>query len=210
MSPTVGIVLAAGRATRMGRPKQLLPLAGRPLLQHVLDAAAGAALGEILLVLGYEADAVAAAVRLPVRARIVRNPAYGDGQSTSLACGLAAAPRDAAAAAVVLGDQPGVTSAMIDAVVADFAAGGARAVRAVWRTADGRMHPGHPVVLGRAAWPALATLRGDHGARALFDAHPEWVRPVAMTGMPPADVDDDEDYRRACDAFAATSAGTGG
>lgn len=210
MSAVVGVVLAAGSARRMGRPKQLLPLGDRPLLQHVVDAAAASALREVVIVLGHEADAVEAVLRLPARARVVRNPDHAEGQSTSLCRGLAAAPADAVAAAVLLGDQPGIGRAVIDAVLAGFAAAGTPAVRPVWRDADGRARPGHPVVLGRALWPAVAELRGDRGARALFERHPEWVSEVAMAGAPPADVDDDEDYRRACDALAMGTATTGG
>lgn len=203
MKAVAGLVLAAGASRRMGRPKQLLPLAGRPLLQHVLDAAAGSRLGEIVVVLGHEAEAVAAAVRLPARARVVRNPEYAEGQSTSLRRGLVATAEDAVAVAVLLGDQPEITSDVIDAVVAAFEEGGARAARPVWRDAEGRARPGHPVVLGRELWPTLMELDGDRGARELFAGQPQWLREVAMAGVPPADVDDDEDYRRARDAFAA-------
>jgi molybdenum cofactor cytidylyltransferase len=203
----VAIVLAAGSSRRMGRPKQLLPLAGRPLLQHVLDAAAGAAIAEIVLVLGHEADAVRRAVRLPPHARIVVNAAHAAGQSTSLACGLAAAGDDAAAAVVLLGDQPQVTSALIDVVVAAFQSGTAPAVRPVWRDAGGAERPGHPVVLARRVWPAVAALTGDHGARALFATHPEWVCALPMAGDPPDDVDDLAGYQRVVDAANAASTG---
>jgi molybdenum cofactor cytidylyltransferase len=192
-----GIILAAGASTRMGEPKQLLSLAGRPLLQHVLDAAAGAALAEVLVVVGHAGEAIRAAVRVPARARLVVNARWADGQASSLACGLAAAADDATAAAVLLGDQPGVTSGLIDAVVAAFVAGGGPIVRPVWTRADGAAHPGHPVVLARSVWPALAGVTGDHGARAVLAAHPEWVRELAMPGAPLADIDDRADYRRA-------------
>src|SRR6185436_12879800 len=59
------LVLAAGGSTRMGRPKQLLPLAGKPLLQHALDNAAASGVDEIVLVLGHAADTVRARLRLP-------------------------------------------------------------------------------------------------------------------------------------------------
>ena len=193
----VGIVLAAGSSRRMGRPKQLLPLAGRPLLQHVLDAAAASRLDALVLVLGHEADAIRAAVRVPTRARVVVNARYAEGQSTSLACGLdAVADLEAAAAAVLLGDQPAIAPALIDAVLEAFLAGAAAAVRPVWRDAAGSEHPGHPVFLARRIWPAAAALQGDRGARALFDAHPEWLRPLPMVGDPPTDIDDPADYRR--------------
>ncbi len=193
----VGVILAAGASERMGEPKQLLPLAGRPLLQHVLDAAAGAALAEIVLVLGRDAEAIRSAVQLPVHGRLVVNPRWAQGQSASLACGLAAAAADATAAVVLLGDQPDVTSRIIADVVAAFADGDAPVVRPVWTRLDGTKQPGHPVVLARAVWPALARVTGDRGARALFDEHPEWIRELAMHGEPPADIDDRADYRRA-------------
>jgi molybdenum cofactor cytidylyltransferase len=200
------VVLAAGASRRMGRPKQLLPLGGQPLLQHVLAAASGSMVAETVLVLGHAADEIRAGLSVPARCRVVVNPEHAAGQSTSLACGLAAIAADAVAAVVLLGDQPGVTSALIDRVAGVFLAGDVAAVRPVWTTA-GMVRPGHPVVLARRLWPALAALGGDQGARALFDAHPEWLREVAVPGTPPADIDDGEDYRRVLDAAGAASTG---
>lgn len=197
MTAVAGVVLAAGASRRMGRPKQLLPLRGRPVLQHAIDAATTSRLGEIVLVLGHEADAIRGAVTLPARARVVVNPAWADGQGGSLACGLAAIAGDAPAAAVLLGDQPDVDATIIDAVLAAFRPDEDTALRPVWRDAAGGAHPGHPVVLARHTWAELATLDGDRGARELFRRHPDWVRELPMAGGPPADIDDDADYRRA-------------
>lgn len=74
-----GIILAAGRGSRMGTPKQLLPLDGGPLLQHVVNAATEA-LADVILVLGHEAEAVRAALDLPARVRVVVNPDHAEGQ----------------------------------------------------------------------------------------------------------------------------------
>jgi len=196
MTAIAGVVLAAGGSRRMGRPKQLLPLRGRPVLQHALDAATASRLGEIVLVLGHEAEAIRNAVALPARAHVVVNPAWAEGQGGSLACGLAAIARDAPAAAVLLGDQPDVDATIIDAVLAAFRIDEDTALRPVWRDAAGATHPGHPVVLARRTWAELATLDGDRGARELFRRHPDWVRELPMAGPPPADIDDDADYRR--------------
>ena len=196
MTAVAGVVLAAGGSRRMGHPKQLLPLGGRPLLQHALDAAAASGLGEIVLVLGHEAEAIRRAVALPARARVVVNSAWADGQGGSLARGLAAIGRDAPAAAVLLGDQPDVDADLIDRVVAAFRGDRDTALRPVWRDSNGAAHPGHPVVLARRSWAEIATLDGDRGARELFRRHPDWVRELPLAGTPPSDIDDAADYRR--------------
>jgi molybdenum cofactor cytidylyltransferase len=196
-SGAVVIILAAGASRRMGQSKLLMPVAGRPLLQHAIDAAAASRVAEIVVVLGADAERVRSAVALPLKARVVVNDDAATGQSSSLTCGLAAIGAEATVAIVMLGDQPHVTSALVDAVLAAFASGDAPVVRPVWRAADGTSEPRHPVALGRAVWPDVAALTGDQGARELFARHPEWVHELAMDGEPPADIDDPDDYRRA-------------
>ena len=191
------VILAAGGSTRMGRPKQLLPLAGKPLLQHALDNAAASGLDEIVLVLGHAADQVRAALRLPTRVpvRVVLNEGWEAGMSGSLRAGLRAADERAGAAVVLLGDQPGVTALLVAHVTEAFLESGRLATRPVWRA--GRV-PGHPVVLARDAWAAMDALRGEEGARAVL--HPDWLFEVPIAGAPPRDIDDDRDYRQALEA----------
>jgi molybdenum cofactor cytidylyltransferase len=194
-----GVILAAGASTRMGRPKQLLSLGDRPLLQHVLDQAAASRLDEVIVVLGHRAPEVRAAIRIPPgrAVRAVVNPDGAGGQSASLGLGLRSADPRAAAAAVLLGDQPHVTDRLIDRVAEAFLAGDSPAARPVYSSSDGGHAPGHPVFLARRIWPELYELRGDQGARALLSSRPEWVLEVPVEGEPPADLDTWEDYRRA-------------
>ena len=194
-----GLILAAGSSTRMGQPKQLLPLDGRPLLQHVVDAVAASRLDEIILVLGHRAQEIEGALRFPPQrtVRIVTNPDYAEGQSTSLRLGLRTASAEAQAAAILLGDQPQITTALIDRVAAAFATANAPIVRPAYTDARGRRVPGHPVFLARRIWPDVETLRGDQGARALLTAHPDWLVEVPIEGDPTPDIDTWEDYQRA-------------
>lgn len=156
-----GVILAAGEARRYGAPKLLVPLAGRPLLQHVVDAANASALGDVVVVVGHAADEVLAGVRLG-RARAMLNEAYATGQSSSLRAGLRAATA-ADAVVVLLGDQPGVRAALLDALVERQRATGAAAVMCSWK---GRRSP--PTLLHRDLWPAVEALAGDVGAREIL------------------------------------------
>ncbi len=190
-----GVILAAGASSRMGQPKPLLRIGDRCLLQHVVDAALGSRLDEIILVLGDRAEEIRATITLPSNrpARIVLNPDYAEGQSTSLRVGLGSANTQADAVAILLGDQPGVTSELIDRMAAAFLAADRPIVRPVY--AGGI--PGHPVFLARSIWPEVKRLRGDQGARALLRVRPDWLLEVPEEGEPPADLDTREDYQRA-------------
>jgi CTP:molybdopterin cytidylyltransferase MocA len=175
----------------MGRPKQLAPLEGRPLLQHVIDVAVAAPLDGIVVVLGHASDEVAAALTLPAGVSVVVNPLHDRGQSTSLRAGLAAMPDRVVAAVILLGDQPEVRLDAIGAVVAAQARSAAPILRAAY---GGRA--GHPVVLARAVWEEAAAQRGDSGARALMAAYAGRVELVEVGGDAPQDIDTPDDLER--------------
>jgi molybdenum cofactor cytidylyltransferase len=152
------IVLAAGAGRRFGGPKQIAPLAGRPLLQHVVDAAPD----PLTVVLGAHAQDVRAAVDLD-RASVVVCDSWEEGLAASLRAGVAAVgPVDAAV--VLLGDMPFVTPQVIVGAL-DHLTAQWDAVRTLY---DGE--PGHPVVLGRRVLAAVPALRGDVGARDLLQS----------------------------------------
>jgi molybdenum cofactor cytidylyltransferase len=158
------VVLAAGQGLRYGSQKLLAPLGDRPLLQHALDAANASSLSPVVVVLGADADAIEAGVRTG-RARLVRNPDHATGQASSLRIGLRSL--DASdAAVVVLGDQPNVTAALLDALVEAQRSSGAPAVVCAQ---DGRRSP--PTLLHRDLWTEVDALRGDTGARDVLVRH---------------------------------------
>lgn len=155
------VILAAGASRRYGRDKLVVELDGKPLLQHVIDAANASGAADVIIVVGHEADAVLAAVR-PGRGRAVTNPDHADGQSTSLRAGIRAAT-GADAAVILLGDQPRVTARLIDALIARAGDASVAAVISSW---DGRRSP--PTLLRRELWPALEGTAGDVGAREIL------------------------------------------
>lgn len=199
-----GVILAAGSSSRLGQPKQLLPLAGRPLLAHTLEHAARSSLAGLVVVLGHAARAIEAQIDFAaVGARVVHNARYREGQSTSLHAGLAALPSDAAAALFILGDQPLIAPTIVDALIAAYRASDQPIV--LPRYEDGR---GNPVLIDRALWPELLRVRGDQGARGVVRAHPADVleTPVAGAGLT-ADIDTLADYERLRTRFAADAPG---
>jgi molybdenum cofactor cytidylyltransferase len=186
-----GIVLAAGTSSRLGRPKQLLDLAGRPVLQHVVETLHSAPVDEIVVVLGHRAEEIAAAVPPNDRVRLATNPDFGSGQSTSLRAGLRAAGDRSQAAVILLGDQPGMRAEAVTAVIEAWGSGRGPAVQATYGGV-----PGHPVLFDRSIWTELERAEGDEGARGLLASHPKWRALVEVGGSPPLDIDNEDDYAR--------------
>lgn len=185
-----GVVLAAGAGRRFGdAPKQLAGVDGLPLLQHAIDAQAGAELHRRAVVVGSRAGEVLAAVDLRGATAI-----HADGWEEGMAASLRAAVAWAAGAGtgaewllVGLGDQPRIGAAAVRAVAdaARTAPPGTPAIRATFEGAGG-----HPVALHRSLWPALRRLRGDVGARDLLGG----AREVELGALAsPHDVDTPHD-----------------
>ncbi|MBA3263714.1 MAG: nucleotidyltransferase family protein [Thermoleophilaceae bacterium] len=169
-----GIVLAAGAATRFGSSKQLVDLDGRPLLEHSIRAVAAAPVGRVVVVLGAGADQVIAGVDLH-GADFVVCDRWDEGQSASLACGLAELS-DCEAVVITLGDQPRLSPDAIRRAIAARAAG----IDAVRATYNGE--PGHPVLLERRLFDRMRDVTGDHGARNLLRSVPTREAPCEDLG----------------------------
>lgn len=186
-----GIILAAGRSSRMGRIKQLLPFRSKTILDAVLNSVRASRLKPVVLVLGHAAERIRRTVEV-CQVRVTVNGDYNQGQSTSLKAGLAAIPVDVDAAMFILGDQPLISPQMIDRLVAEHEKCRAPLVIPV---VEGKR--GNPVIIGRALFPAIRTLNGDTGARVLFDRFADQIRTVSIHD--PAihfDIDYWEDYQR--------------
>jgi CTP:molybdopterin cytidylyltransferase MocA len=195
MSERIGcLVLAAGAASRFGGRKQLAPLAGRPLLEHALASAAAASVDRVHVVLGANADAILATIdRHGVVPLVCAD--WELGMSAPLRAGIAAVA-DCEAAVVLLGDQPLVTAAAIDRVLAARNPGN-DAIRATYSG-----NPGHPVVLEHRLFDAVAELEGDAGARGLLGGTRVLEVPCDDVADP-LDVDHPADLRAAEQALAS-------
>ncbi|OZM82630.1 NTP transferase domain-containing protein [Pseudonocardia sp. MH-G8] len=190
MAP-VGLLLAAGAGRRMGRPKALVTLGGRPLVQSAVRVLADGGCAPLVVVVGAAGDEVRDL--LPVGVAAVPAPDWAEGMGASLRAGLDAVARlDPAPEAVLvhLVDLPGVTSAAV-ARLASRSSPDAL-VRAAY---GGR--PAHPVLLGRAHWlGASASATGDAGARGYLAGHPDLELVECGDVASPEDVDTREDLAR--------------
>ncbi len=192
-----GILLAAGMSSRMGSPKQLLDWHGQPLIAHVVTQACNSMLDGLIVVTGAAAEStqavlsgIAAQRNIPVS--VCFNPVYAQGQATSLRAGIAELPAGVQAIVVLLVDQPLITPALINRLIAAYQADPTHL--AVVPTYQGKM--GNPALLTRPVFEHYQQLQGDDGARQLFAHYNEQILWLAVED--PAvvqDMDTPEVYR---------------
>jgi CTP:molybdopterin cytidylyltransferase MocA len=171
------VVLAAGEGRRYGGLKQLHPVDGRPMLEHVLATVAGSGPEHRVVVLGARAGTILERIDLH-GARPVISDRWDAGQAASLHAGLASLPDEADWAIVVLGDGPDLDPRAVARVTAAAEAGGTDILAADY--GSGRSHP---VAIPRARWTDIPA-SGERPVRGLP------AEAVDCRGLtPPGDVD---------------------
>jgi molybdenum cofactor cytidylyltransferase len=189
----VGVVLGAGKSSRFGTPKQLLPFGDTTLLGQAVRNANASALNRVVVVLGRASEELRATLDFG-RAGVVENTAYGTGCASSLLAGLDAAGQDCDAIALLLGDQPGVRAEFIDHVIATWQQNRPWAAVTAYNPYPDSLALGHPFVFAREAFGELRSLHGDKAVWKLIEADLERVSRVEIAAPLPPDVDDPEDY----------------
>lgn len=162
-----GVVLAAGESRRFGgdAPKQLYELEGKPLVRRAAETALAADLDEVLVVVGYRGEEVAKALAgLPLK--LIENPRWAEGQSTSVVRGTAAVAPSSQAALFLPCDQPFLTAEVLDLLIAAYRGSGKPIVVPSFL---GRR--GAPTLFARTFFPQLSKLSGDAGGRQILHAH---------------------------------------
>ena len=192
-----GVVLAAGAATRMGRPKALLPTgsAGETFLSRAVSTLQAAGVDDVVVVVAPGADDVRRAVAaLPVLTRVVENPHPEHGQLSSVLAGLNLVDHPGVMAMLVtLVDAPFVRVDTVRALLAAYR----RTVAPVVRPASGGRH-GHPVIFDRRVFHELRHADPALGAKAVVRAHGLEVLDVDVEDEGAfQDIDTPEDYERA-------------
>lgn len=192
------VIVAAGAGRRLGGvAKALLPYRGKSYLATIAATARTVGLVDAVVVVGepFGPDVAAHARQLGLRVRV--NPAPDRGMASSVALGFAAIANGPASAAWLWPvDHPAVAEATLRRLVEAFEGGGATGSGgAITAQPRYRGHGGHPPLIGRALWPALAACGGaPGGARGVLHAAPLIVVEVDDPGVvrdvdTPADVE---------------------
>lgn len=213
MQDTVAaIILAAGTSSRMGpnRHKLLLPLGQRPVLLHVIEAALASRAQPIIVVVGHQASQVRAILDPYAHhpdVQVVENTDYQQGMSTSLRTGIRtllsynidnnttptnASPIRPVAALIALGDQPLISSELLNRLIETYMTGEKKIVAPRYQ---GRR--GNPVLFDARFFPELMEVSGDEGGRSVIQRHSQDVSSIEVDDIRIGyDVDTWETYQQ--------------
>ncbi|MEM9104755.1 MAG: molybdopterin-binding/glycosyltransferase family 2 protein [Pseudomonadota bacterium] len=175
------VVLAAGRASRMGTAEEGTPphkllaeFDGTPLIRRSCKIALDSDGNNVHVVTGYRSAEMNAAIA-DLDVDVIDNPDFDDGMASSLRCGIGALGTDVPGALIMLADMPAIEAADLSKMIAAFRKAGGRTII---RAASGDVR-GNPVILPRQTFDAITRLEGDVGARQI----------IANAGLPIVDVD---------------------
>ena len=193
---TAGIILAAGTSSRLGRPKQLLLIDGKPLLAGVIQSALQSELDHTVVVLGYQAAEIQKALKSDLnhpKLEVVVNRNYHTGLAGSLKTGLKQVMADYTAVMILLADHPFQETFIINSILKRYKNSDKAICVPVHR---GRR--GHPVILGERFYADVMSLGGDIGAREIIKNHPEQLTLVELESTRSfMDIDSESDLARA-------------
>ena len=192
-----GIILAAGEGKRMGKVKLTLPLGNKKLIEWVLQAAKLTPLDKYFLVVRPEDNEI---IKTGEKwgAEIVFNPECRSGMSSSIQKALSLIPSEGVEGFfLILGDQPLITSRIINKLIKSFSPGKGEIVVPYFKNKRG-----NPVLFDICWKDELMAVTGDVGGRVLIKAHPEKVKKVNISDETILlDIDREEDYEKMKNIF---------
>ncbi|MEM6342478.1 MAG: nucleotidyltransferase family protein [Bacteroidota bacterium] len=185
----VGILLAAGEASRMGKAKQLLQYQGQTLIHRAVLSLLHAPCDRIVVVLGAHADSIRPGLtHLPVK--IIHNPNWQEGMSSSIKTGMTLVPENADAVMISLVDQPKVDANWLSQLLLARKRQEAKLV-----VTDYGHKMGVPALFSNPWLPALRSLQGEYGARELIRSNQDQALALSFEGAA-QDIDTPEDYQQ--------------
>jgi molybdenum cofactor cytidylyltransferase len=185
------IVLAAGESRRMGVQKLLLPFGSKTVITHIVDQLTASSVDEVHVVVGCHGERVSRELSdRPVS--IVNNSNYKSGMLSSVRCGINAITQKYKAVLVALGDQPSVTTKLIDRMLQTFVSTEKQILVPLYQGKRG-----HPIMFSSVYHDEIMTHYDNIGLRGLLYAHKDDIFElfVATSGVL-SDMDYPEDYQR--------------
>jgi len=185
------IILAAGESKRMGKLKQLMPLGKSTLLEQAINNLLNSSVDETIVVVGHRAEEITRAIASRYPVKIMFNPDYQNGMSTSIIAGLKQVDPKSKAVMLALADQPLVESGTINQLIDAFN----RHDKGI-AVPTHRNRRGNPVIFAVKYKAELLKLKGDIGGREIIKNHPDDVLEVPVDSESViSDIDTKDDYK---------------
>jgi molybdenum cofactor cytidylyltransferase len=185
------IVLAAGSSSRMGTQKLLLPFGKATVITHIVEQILASKIENVNVVVGHQPDEIRKELSgKPIE--IVLNREYQSGMLSSVRAGLRDIPKYCEAMFVILGDQPSITTELIDKMIQAFYSSEKKIIVPLH---SGKR--GHPILFSKIYSDEILTKYDDAGLRGILQAHSDDV--YEMEVLSPgvlSDMDYPEDYKR--------------
>lgn len=188
---TAIVILAAGRSSRLGQPKQLLPFKGKSLLLHIIQTAKKVS-DKIYVILGADSTRIQTDIK-SCGAKIVFNEEWEEGMASSIRCGLAVLMSDLPdleSAIFMVCDQPFVTSDLLESLIKEKDLSGKSIIASAYSEIAGT-----PVLFDGSIFSELMELKGDIGARKIIQKSTYRLATVDFP-LGKVDMDTAEDYKK--------------
>jgi molybdenum cofactor cytidylyltransferase len=184
------MILAAGESTRMGKPKLLLPFGNKTIIETIIDKVIPSKVDKILIVLGSDWEKVEEKIK-KFSVKTTVNPNFKKGMLSSVQWGFKALPENTRAVLVLLGDQPAISTAILDKIIDAYQTTKKGIVLPVYKK-----ERGHPVLIDLKYKGEVESLSHKIGLRGLVYSHPEDIMEVKVkTASVLRDIDYPEDYQ---------------
>jgi len=197
-APKIGIIiLAAGASTRLGQPKQLLPIGGQPLLQRIINTAIEFNTDEVTLVLGAYSELILEKISTDL-VQVVHNKKWKNGMGSSLSIGVKTALQknpQLAALIFLLSDQPFVDTSLLHQLSETFQSTNKAIVATMYNDA-----PSVPALFSATFFDELLQLNNHQGARQLIRKAGEQLQTIPFP-KGQFDIDTMEDFQSIKQAF---------
>jgi len=167
-----GLILAAGKARRMGTPKQVVKIGGKPMLQHVVDSFLASSLGEVVVVVR---PGLPWKPKPSRRLRVVVNSRFGEGISSSVKFGLSSLSSGSEATVIGLGDKPLLLPSTIERLLVAYRRSGSKIVVPTYNRVRG-----NPILFQKSLYPWILELKGDVGAKRVINSNESEVLEVSV------------------------------